>query len=43
VRGVSPAGGKETLADRLREHMINNQDFTIRDAEGQITGFLGDA
>eukprot|EP01023_Acetabularia_acetabulum_P024689 TRINITY_DN2376_c0_g1_i1.p1 TRINITY_DN2376_c0_g1~~TRINITY_DN2376_c0_g1_i1.p1 ORF type:complete len:305 (-),score=36.86 TRINITY_DN2376_c0_g1_i1:172-1017(-) len=42
LRGVSPAGGKETLSDRLRQHMISNSDFTIRDADGQIIGYLGD-
>eukprot|EP01024_Parvocaulis_polyphysoides_P002118 TRINITY_DN10652_c0_g1_i1.p1 TRINITY_DN10652_c0_g1~~TRINITY_DN10652_c0_g1_i1.p1 ORF type:complete len:294 (-),score=25.45 TRINITY_DN10652_c0_g1_i1:118-951(-) len=42
VRGISPAGGKQTLTDRLQEYMLNYKDFTIRDDEGQIIGYLGD-
>jgi SPIRAL1-like protein len=27
ARGLSPAGGKEQLSDRLKEHMLATQDL----------------
>eukprot|EP01025_Chloroclados_australasicus_P016474 TRINITY_DN1828_c0_g1_i1.p1 TRINITY_DN1828_c0_g1~~TRINITY_DN1828_c0_g1_i1.p1 ORF type:complete len:258 (-),score=29.33 TRINITY_DN1828_c0_g1_i1:266-1039(-) len=42
LRGVSPAGSKETLTERLREYMTSTQDFTIMNEHGEITGYLGE-
>ncbi|KAI8472141.1 MAG: hypothetical protein J3K34DRAFT_415268 [Monoraphidium minutum] len=34
ARGLSPAGGKEQLSERLRDHMLATQDFTMRNEGG---------
>lgn len=35
ARGVSPAGSRESLMERIKEHMIETQDFTMK-AEGTL-------
>ncbi|CAL8467267.1 g6803 [Coccomyxa elongata] len=35
ARGVSPAGSREALMERIKEHMIETQDFTMK-AEGTL-------
>eukprot|EP00197_Chlamydomonas_leiostraca_P015503 CAMPEP_0202867218 /NCGR_PEP_ID=MMETSP1391-20130828/8941_1 /ASSEMBLY_ACC=CAM_ASM_000867 /TAXON_ID=1034604 /ORGANISM="Chlamydomonas leiostraca, Strain SAG 11-49" /LENGTH=187 /DNA_ID=CAMNT_0049547235 /DNA_START=80 /DNA_END=643 /DNA_ORIENTATION=+ len=34
VRGVSPGGGIEQLRQRLKEHMLESNDFAIKDETG---------
>eukprot|EP00878_Enallax_costatus_P001279 GHUV01001423.1.p1 GENE.GHUV01001423.1~~GHUV01001423.1.p1 ORF type:complete len:201 (+),score=61.65 GHUV01001423.1:186-788(+) len=36
LRGLSPAGGKEQVSDRLGEDMIATNDFTIRSETGEV-------
>ncbi|KAK9916510.1 hypothetical protein WJX75_003536 [Coccomyxa subellipsoidea] len=35
ARGVSPAGSRESLIQRIKEHMIETQDYTMK-AEGTV-------
>lgn len=35
-RKLSPAGGREQLADRLKEDMLSTQDFTLRAEDGSV-------
>lgn len=34
ARGLSPAGGKEQLAERLKDDMLATQDFTMKNEQG---------
>lgn len=36
ARGLNPAGGKEQLTERLKEHMIATNDFTMRTETGEV-------
>lgn len=36
ARGLSPAGGKEQLTERLKEHMIATNDYTMRTEAGDV-------
>lgn len=35
ARGLSPAGGLETLRDRLRDHMVSTKDFGLKAEDGE--------
>ncbi|KIZ00904.1 hypothetical protein MNEG_7059 [Monoraphidium neglectum] len=35
ARGISPAGGKEQLAERVREHMLETGDFSMKNETGE--------
>lgn len=35
ARGLNPAGGKEALADRLKEHMVATGDYTMKSETGE--------
>lgn len=49
VRGISPAGGKEQLSERLKEHMLATGDFNVKNEAGEniplsaLVGSLGGA
>lgn len=36
ARGLSPAGGKDTLVDRLTDAMRTTGDYTLKGADGQV-------
>lgn len=36
ARGLSPAGGKEQLTERLKEHMIATNDYALRTETGDV-------
>ncbi|KIZ06055.1 hypothetical protein MNEG_1902 [Monoraphidium neglectum] len=35
LRGISPAGGKEQLAERLKENMLATKDFSLKNESGE--------
>ncbi|GBF95427.1 hypothetical protein Rsub_08389 [Raphidocelis subcapitata] len=35
ARGLSPAGGKEQLSERLKEHMLQTGDFSMKNENGE--------
>lgn len=44
LRCLSPAGGKEQLSDRLKEHMLATGDFSLKNENGDdlvVTGIAG--
>lgn len=34
LRGLSPAGSRETLAERLKDHMLATRDFALKSEDG---------